>query len=183
MAEKIKRPLIAHYLNTAASTGSVQKVKTVSDEVKEIPQSFTWKRIGVNVTDMSIDYGAQTETEQDIVSSSATTDVTGYQPTSAVSQQCTKGDPIFDYITNMRRTRAILGDCHTYMLNVDLWDETSGEYKAEVQEVSIQVDTYGGAGGETPVQEFTINFVGDPVAGTVALESGVAVFTADEIVS
>lgn len=167
MAEKIKRPLIAHFLDTSKSATY---------------ESATWARIGVNVTDMSIDYGAQTETEQDIVSSSATTDVTGYQPTSAVSQQCTKGDGIFEFITELRRSRAVLGDCHTWMLNVDLWDSTGSEssmtYAAEVQEVSIQVDTYGGAGGETPVQDFTINFIGDPVKGTVTISGGTPTFSA-----
>ena len=166
MAEKIKRPLIAHFLDTSKSTTY---------------ESATWVRIGVNVTDMSIDYGAQTETEQDIVSNSATTDVTGYQPTSAVSQQCTKGDGIFEFITELRRSRAILGDCHTWMLNVDLWDSSGEEsnktYAAEVQEVSIQVDTYGGAGGETPVQDFTINFIGDPVKGTVTISGGTPTFS------
>lgn len=131
---------------------------------------------------MSIDYGAQTETEQDIVSNSATTDVTGYQPTTAVSQQCTKGDAIYEFITGLRRSRAILGDCHTWMLNVDMWDSTTSSstttYAAEVQEVSIQVDTYGGAGGETPVQEFTINFIGDPVQGTVTIVDGTPTFSA-----
>lgn len=166
---KIKRPLIAHFLDTAQS-----------DEYTAT--GITWKRIGNNVTDMSIDYGAQTETEQDIVSNSATTDVTGYQPTSAVSQQCTKGDEIFEFITQLRRARAILGDCQTWMLNVDMWDST-GEganttYVAEVQRVSVQVDTYGGAGGETPTQEFTINFLGDPVPGTVTVANGVPTFTA-----
>lgn len=167
MTEKIKRPLIAHFLDTSKSATY---------------ESATWARIGVNVTDMSIDYGAQTETEQDIVSSSATTDVTGYQPTSAVSQQCTKGDGIFEFITELRRSRATLGDCHTWMLNVDLWDSTGSSpsmtYAAEVQEVSIQVDTYGGAGGETPVQDFTINFVGDPIKGTVTISGGTPTFSA-----
>lgn len=164
--EKIKRPLIAHFLDTAKSA--------------DYATGVTWKRIGLNVTDMSVDYGAQTETEQDIVSNSAATDVTGYQPTSAVSQQCTKGDEIFEFITNLRRNRAILGDCQTWMLNVDLWDSSGTPtltYVAEVQKVSIQVDTYGGAGGETPVQEYTINFIGDPIQGTVALTDGVPTFT------
>lgn len=167
MVEKIKRSLIAHFLDTAKSA-------TYS--------AATWAKIGLNVTDMSIDYGAQTETEQDIISNSASTDVTGYQPTSAVSQQCTKGDPIFTFVTELRRNRAILGEAHTWMLNVDLWDSTTVSevttYKAEVQEVAIQVDTYGGAGGETPVQEYTINFVGDPVHGTCVIAASVPTFTA-----
>jgi hypothetical protein len=162
--EKIKRPLIAHFLDTA--------------ETHDGFSGATWTRIGTNVTDMSIDYGAQTETEQDIVSNSASTDVTGYQPTAAVSQQCTKDEPIFEYITKLRRNRAILGDAQTYMLNVDLWDGSADEgYSAEVQQVSVQVDSYGGAGGETPTQEFTINFIGDPVKGTAKITGGKVSFT------
>ena len=49
---------------------------------------------------------------------------------------------------------------------------------AEVQEVSIQIDTYGGAGGEAPVQEYTLNYVGDPIPGAVTMTGGVPVFTA-----
>lgn len=166
MPEKIKRPLIAHFLDTAQSA-------TYDAE------GVTWKRIGLNVTDMSIDYGAQTETEQDIISNSATTDVTGYQPTSAVSQQCTKGDEIFEFITGLRRNRAILSEAHTWMMNIDMWDSSgSTAYSAEVQEVSIQIDSYGGAGGETPVQDFTINFIGDPIQGTATVTAGVPTFTA-----
>ncbi|MBO4543878.1 MAG: hypothetical protein J5725_11950 [Bacteroidales bacterium] len=116
------------------------------------------------------------------MSNSATTDVTGYQPTSAVSQQCTKGDDIFEFITTLRRSRAILGECQTWMLNVDLWDSTTVSstttYVAEVQQVSIQVDSYGGAGGETPTQEFTINFIGDPIPGTCTITAGVPSFSA-----
>lgn len=160
--EKIKRSLIAHFLDTSGADSYA---------------SATWTRIGVNVTDMSIDYGAQTETQQDIISNSATTDVTGYQPTTSVSQQCTKGDPVFEYINTLRKNRAILSEAHTWMLNVDLWDGTSGSYTAEVQEVSVQVNNYGGAGGETPVQEFAINFIGDPIQGTVSISDGTPTFT------
>lgn len=167
MAEKIKRPLIAHFLD-------VERSADYADA--------DWARIGVNVTDASTSYNPQTETEQDIVSDSATTEVTGYQPNMPVTQKCTKGDPIFDFITTLRRSRATLADANTWMLNVDMWDKTGGEtsstYAAEVQRVSVQVDTYGGAGGETPTQEFTINFVGDPIKGTATVSSGVPVFTA-----
>ena len=61
-------------------------------------------------------------------------------------------------------------------------EDVSATYKAEVQKVSIQVDTYGGAGGEAPVQEYTLNFIGDPIPGTVKITSGDPVFTADSAV-
>ena len=163
MAEKIKRPLIATFLDTSKAAEY---------------SSATWTRVGLNVTEASTEYNPQTETEQDIISNSATTDITGYQPSMPVSQQCTKGDPIFEFITKLRRNRAILSEAHTWLLNVDLWDETSGKYVAEVQEVSISVETYGGAGGETPVQDFTINYIGDPIKGTVTMAGAVPTFVA-----
>lgn len=167
--EKIKRPLIAHFLDVSESFGEYS--------------AATWARLGKNVTEASTDYGAQTETEQDIISDSATTEITGYQPTMSVSQQCTKGDEVFEYVAKKRRTRATLGDSHSWLLNVDMWDYTGSSdqttYAAEVQEVSVQVDTYGGAGGETPTQEFTLNYVGDPVPGTVKITGGKPVFTAN----
>lgn len=167
--EKIKRSLIAHFLDTSDKMGEYSAAK--------------WARVGKNVTSASTDYGAQTETEQDIVSDSATTELTGYQPTMPVTQQCTKGDPIFEFVDKKRRKRATLGDAHAWALNVDLWNSTgdgaSTTYVAEVQEVSIQVDTYGGDGGATPTVEFTLNFVGDPIPGTVKITDGAPVFTAD----
>lgn len=168
VTEKIKRPLIAHFLDTSqASTYSAAE----------------WSRLGINVTEASTEYNPQSETNQDIVSDSASTEITGYQPTMPVTQQCTKGDPVFELITKLRRNRAVLGDSNTWLLNVDMWDNTGSEespvYVAEVQRVSIQVDTYGGSGGETPTQEFTINFIGDPIKGTVTVAGGKPTFTAD----
>lgn len=169
--EKIKRPLIAHFLDTSKSA-------TYEDA--------EWSRIGVNVTEASTEYNPQSETSQDIISDSASTEITGYQPTMPVSQQCTKGDPVFELVTELRRKRATLAESNSWLLNVDLWDVTgedaSATYKAEVQKVSIQVDTYGGAGGEAPVQEYTLNFIGDPIPGTVKITSGDPVFTADSAV-
>ena len=106
-------------------------------------------------------------------------------PTSLRSRQCTKGDEVFEYVNQKRRSRATLGSSHSWLLNIDMWDSTGESpditYKAEVQEVSVQVDTYGGAGGETPTLEFTLNYVGDPIPGTVKITSGKPTFTADGV--
>lgn len=170
--EKIKRPLIAHFLDTSQAPNY---------------SAAEWARIGINVTEASTEYNPQSETEQDIVSDSASTEITGYQPSMPVSQQCTKGDPVFEMVTKLRRMRATLSDSHSWLLNVDLWDKTgdgaSATYAAEVQEVSVQIDTYGGAGGEAPTQEYTLNFVGDPIPGTVTMTSGEPTFTAGSSVS
>lgn len=170
--EKIKRPLIAHFLDISQASAY---------------SAAEWARLGVNVTEASTEYNPQNETSQDIVSDSATTEITGYQPSMPVSQQCTKGDPVFELVTKLRRMRATLADSHSWVLNVDLWDKKgdgeSASYAAEVQEVSIQVDTYGGAGGEAPVQEYTLNYVGDPIPGTVTMSGGTPSFTAGTAVS
>ena len=54
VTEKIKRPLIAHFLDVGETFGEYS--------------AATWARLGKNVTEASTDYGAQTETEQDIIS-------------------------------------------------------------------------------------------------------------------
>lgn len=160
--EKIKRALIAHFLDTKQS---------------EAYSAAEWSRLGINVTEASTEYNPQSETSQDIVSDSASTDLTGYQPTMPVSQQCTKGDPVYELINKLRRNRATMGDSYSWLLNVDLYDVTGSAYAAEVQRVSIQVDTYGGTGGEAPVLAYTLNYVGDPVQGTVTMTNGEPTFT------
>ncbi len=170
VTEKIKRPLIAHFLDTSQAATYTAAV---------------WSRLGKNVTEASTEFNPQSETEQDIISDSASTEITGYQPTMPVTQTCTKGDPVFELVTKLRRARATLGASHTWALNVDMWDFTGTDadktYVAEVQEVSIQVDTYGGAGGEAPTQEFTLNYVGDPIPGTIKITDGAPVFTAGAV--
>lgn len=164
--EKIKRSAIAHFLDTS-------KAADYADA--------TWKRVGKNVDSASTEYNPQTETEQDIISESATTELTGYQPTMPISQKCTKGDEVYEFVNGLRRKRSTMSDAHTWLLNVDLYDKTGSEasatYAAEVQEVSVQVDTYGGDGGESPVLEYTLNYVGDPIPGTVSITSGTPTFT------
>lgn len=164
--EKIKRSAIAHFLDTsqAAAYGEA-----------------TWKRVGRNVDSASVEYNPQTETEQDIISASATTELTGYQPTMPISQKCTKGDDVYEFVNGLRRKRATMSDAHTWLLNVDLYDKTgsdaSATYAAEVQEVSVQVDTYGGDGDAAPALEYTLNYVGDPIPGSVTISDGAPVFT------
>lgn len=152
MAEKIKRSLQATYLNVAEGGAASPK----------------YALLGVNVTDLSISYNPQTTTDQDIVSDSASTELTGYQPTAAVSQSATKGDEVYTYINALRRKRAILADSYSDIVLVDLYDkpDSGSTYPAEKQPVSIQIDTYGGAGTDPLSIEYTLNFRGDAVQGS-----------------
>lgn len=152
MAEKVKRSLQATYLNVAGAGADSEK----------------YALLGVNVSELSISYNPQTNTEQDVVSDSASTDLTGYQPSAAVSQSATKGDEVYDYINGLRRKRAILADSYSDIILVDLYETpaSGSAYPAERQPVSIQIDTYGGAGTDPLSIEYTLNFRGDAEQGT-----------------
>ena len=114
------------------------------------------------------------------MSDSADTEITSYQPTAGVSAVATEDDPVFEFVNGLRRSRAVLDDACTSIVNVDLYDPVTGSdgsYVAEKQDVSIQIDSYGGAGGESLKIEYTINYRGDPVKGTFAVAT--KAFTAD----
>ena len=89
---------------------------------------------------------------------------------------CVAGDACFEYLDGLRKSRAILADCETTIVNVWLY-EAGGPtaYPAEQQEVSISIDDFGGAGGEATKINFTLNYIDDPVVGT--FNSSTKVFT------
>lgn len=161
--KKIKRSLFRTFLDTTPAG--------------ETP---TYNLLGVNVSELSVDYAPQSESSVDIISDSADTEITSYQPTASVSAVATEDDPVFEFINELRRSRAVLDDACTSIVNVDLYNPVSDSpdsYVAEKQDVSIQIDSYGGAGGESLKIEYTINYRGDPVKGTFSVAS--KTFTAD----
>lgn len=165
---KIKRKLQAAYLN----------IKPAESEAEYV-------LLGLNVSEATINYNPQTTTEQDIISDTASTDIVGYQPTMPITQHATKNDPVFEFVNNIRRKRSVLADSYTDVILVDLYDEvmdtsepeTLKGYKAEKQECSIQIDTYGGAGTDPLSIGYTINFRGDGVDGVFNVTT--KTFTAD----
>lgn len=147
MAEK--RSLQAIYLNTG-TTGTPD-----------------FALVGTGVADLSIDYGPKTTTEQDISSDTASTELTGYEPKAAVKQNAKKGDDVYDYVNNLRVTRAILDASVTEIVMVDLYQTAvSGAYPAERQSVTVMIDKYGGKGGDPLSIDYTLAFRGDSTAGT-----------------
>ncbi|MEG1719878.1 MAG: hypothetical protein RR306_06090 [Clostridia bacterium] len=85
-----------------------------------------------------------------------------------LSQIAKKGDEIFQYFnTLIRKKRAVLDECCTDIVMVELFETaTAGEYPAEKQNVSIQIDTYGGPAADPLTIAFTVNFRGDGSMGT-----------------
>lgn len=146
---KIKRSKFATFLNTGTTA------------------SPAWSLVGDGVTSMTVSYNPQTSDETYIHQDSGTTDVESYKPTSSVPMTAVQGDPVFDFVDGLRKKRAVLDEARSEVCLVYLYETaTSGAYPAEKNTCSIQIDDFGGEGGGSNVINFTINFVGDPVAGT-----------------
>ena len=158
---KIKRSQVQSFLQTATSP------------------SVVLSRIGDGVTTGTINYNPETSSEKYIHENGATTDVDKYAPTLPVEATCVAGDAVFEFIDGLRKSRAVLDAARTYLVNVWLYETPSNtdQYPAEKQEVSIQIDSFGGDGGVANKINYTINFIGDPVTGKYDVSDGT--FTAD----
>ena len=127
----------------------------------------TYKLIGDGVTTGAIEYNPKTTEETYIHEDSATISVESYAPSLPVEAIAVSGDEVFEFIDALRVARAVLDDAETAIVNV--WAYESGgptAYPAEKQNVSIQIDEFGGDGGQSVKINYTINFIGDPVPGT-----------------
>lgn len=146
---KIKRSQLMTFMNTTPSGAA------------------TYSLIGDGVTGGSISYNPQVEEETYIHQDSATITVESYSPKLSLEASAVAGDAVFDFIDALRVARAVLDDAQTDIVNV--WAYESGgptAYPAEKQNVSIQVDEFGGEGGSSVKINYTVNFLGDPIPGT-----------------
>ena len=147
---KVKRSKLAIFLDTSGG-----------EETAE------WALIGNGVTEQTIAYNPTTSDEVYIHQDSGTVDVESYKPNIPTPMTAIKGDSVFDYVDGLRKTRAIGADARTKICIVYLYEtETTGAYPAEQNDCSIQIDDFGGAGGESATINFTINLIGDAVVGT-----------------
>lgn len=157
MLEKIKRVKFAHFLNTGTSSAE------------------TWSRINKGVTELTTSYNPEVTTEKYIGEDNASNSIDSYAPNAAVSMTAFKGDPIFEFVDNIRKTRATGEECRTQLLNVNIYEETENKYYAEKQDVLIQIDSFGGE--VNVVIEFTLLYDGNPTQGTATITDGTVVFT------
>lgn len=156
---KIKRSQVMTFMNTTPEGAA------------------TYALIGNGVTAGAIAYNPKVEEETYIHQDSATITVESYAPKFPVESIAVSDDPVFEFIDSLRISRAILGDAETDIVNV--WAYEAGgptAYPAEKQTVSIQIDEFGGDGGSSTKINYTINFIGDPIAGT--FNTNTKVFTA-----
>lgn len=146
---KIRRSLLATFLNTGTSDEPV------------------WSLIGDGVTEQTISYNPQTNDETYINQDSGTTDVESYKPTISNPMTAMKGDEVFEYVDALRIKRAVLDESVTEILIVYLYKTAAEDaYPAERNRCGIQIDDFGGAGGESAKLNFTVNLQGDAVQGS-----------------
>ena len=137
-----------------------------------------WAREGKYVSDLTTQMNPQTTTAQDVTQDTAETDITGYQPSMAVSKSVSKTDPTFEYINDIRRHRKILSDAYGQILNVDVFNQNEdNSYPAELQDVSIQIDSFGGPASDPLTIGYTINYRGDGKLGKATIADGKVTFT------
>jgi hypothetical protein len=145
---KIKRSLIKSFLNTGTLL------------------SPTWSLIGSGVASAKIAYNPKTESVTYISDDNASVTVESYAPQLPVEMIANNGDAVFEYIDNLRKTRATLGDAETELVNVWLYETPAlGYYIAEKQSVAISTEDMGGDGGASAKINYTISFLGDPISG------------------
>lgn len=144
----------------------------------------TWARIGKGVSENEISYNANVVSETFIHEDSAENSVDSFAPQIPVTQYAYKGNPVFDYVDGLRKSRALGTDCETQLLLVNMYDPTEeggSVFSAELQNVAIQIDTFGGAGGERNQIGYNILFNGDPTVGTATITSGTPTFSAGTV--
>jgi hypothetical protein len=149
MGTKIKRSQFRTFLNTGTLVTPV------------------WSLIGDGVTTGTINYNPQTTEEVYIHQDSGSTSVETYKPVMPIEATAINGNADFEFIDNLRKTRAVLTAAETEIVNVWMYETPTGStYPAERQAVSIQIDDFGGDGGVATKINYTINFKGDAVLGT-----------------
>ncbi len=133
----------------------------------------TYVQIGDGVASAKLGMNPETTKQTDIDEDNARVSVDSYAPTLPIKQIAKNTDAVFEFIDNLRKTRAVNEDAETDIVLVDAY-ETGGPtaYPAQQQDVSIQIDSFGGDGGKPIEIEYTINFNGDPVAGAFNATAG-----------
>jgi hypothetical protein len=149
MTERVKRSLIRTYLNTTSTTGAVYSL------------------VGVGVSTGTINMNPKTTEETYIHEDTATMTVDSYAPQMPINMTATDGDPVFEFVDDLRQDRAVLDAAETDIVNVWMYPtSTASTFACERQPVAIQIDDFGGDGGTPAKINFTFLYQGSPTAGS-----------------
>jgi len=131
--------------------------------------SPTWALLGVGITDYSIAFNPQTDTEKWIIEKNARTEHTSNQKAGDVTQKIYKGDPCYAFAkAGMDKL-----NYRTHVLDVFGAEGNNGTYPAKMSDALLVLTSFGGENAEIG---YTLNYNGDPVEGTVTISDGVPTF-------
>lgn len=129
----------------------------------------TWALVAaVEEGGAGIDYNPNIDRLKLIVNQNATSNHTSNDKQMSVTYLAYKGDPCFAFV-NAGRDQL---NYKTRLLEVDLWDETTGTYSAKMSEATIGITSYHG-----DTIEFDVYVDGDATEGTVTVANQVPTFT------
>lgn len=129
----------------------------------------TWALVAaVEEGGAGIDYNPNIDRLKLIVNQNATSNHTSNDKQMSVTYLAYKGDPCFAFVNDGRDKL----NYKTRLLEVDLWDETSGSYSAKMSEATIGITSYHG-----DTIEFDVYADGDAQEGTVTVSNQVPTFT------
>ena len=105
-------------------------------------------------------------------------EVDSYGVSSSVEQTAYKGDPVFEFIDDIRFRLKTGTKAKTTLLEIDKYsvteEETTVKYRARLWDVVIEISSDG---GDTAKVNYTIHYTGDPKFGTVTFTDGKPSFT------
>lgn len=148
---KIKRELMAHFVNAALS-GSAQA-------------AYEW--LGDDLEEYNVEMNANVETKSNIKGKTSVV-LDSYQPQASVEPYyAVKGSALHDRLQKIIDERQTLDELKTDVVEVHLWEEASGgsdSYTAYKEIAIIEVSSYGGdtTGYQIP---FNLHYTGDRVKG------------------
>jgi len=132
-------------------------------------QTPTWALVAaVEEGGAGIDYNPNIDRLKLIVNKNASSNHTSNDKQMSVTYLAYKGDNCFEFV-NAGRDKL---NYKTHLLEVDLWDEDSGNYSAKYSDATIGITSYHG-----DTIEFNVYADGDATDGRVSVSNNTPAFT------
>ena len=130
----------------------------------------SWKVLGVGITDYSLSYNPQVDTEKWIIEDTARNDHKSNQKQGSVEQKMYKGDPCFEFASAGRDKL----NYRTHILDIDRYNGENGVYPAKMSDGKLVItETLG----ENATLSYDLYYDGDPIEGTVSFVNQEPTFT------
>ncbi|MGF7145296.1 hypothetical protein HNQ56_003737 [Anaerotaenia torta] len=158
---KIKRQLMAHYID-ASATGTP-----------------AYTRLGKDLEEYNVELNAEVNSAQNILGETSKT-ISSYEAQASVEPfYADEDDPMFTRLQKIIDDRQTLDDLKTTTVEVHLWEpitETPGSFAAYKEDALIEVSSYGGDSTGYQIA-FNVHNIGNRVKGEFAVAT--KTFTAD----